>query len=66
MAKFGLIEGGNILEIFEADTVVVYAPHTTAIFYAGSDDWQETARINLKPGQTIETDQSRLPQLNGC
>ncbi len=66
MAKFGLIEGGSILEIFEADTVVVYGPHTTAIFYAGLDDWRETARIHLKPGQTIETDQARLPQLNGC
>jgi hypothetical protein len=66
MARFGLIEGGSILEIFEADTVVVYAPHTTAIFYAGLDDWRETARIHLKPGQTIETDQSRFPQFNGC
>jgi hypothetical protein len=56
MARFGLIEGGSILEIFEADTVVVYAPRTTAIFYAGLDDWRETARIHLKPGQTIETD----------
>jgi hypothetical protein len=66
MAKFGLIEGGSILEIFEADTVVVYAPNTTAIFYAGLDDWRETARVHLKPGQTIETDQSRLPQLDSC
>jgi hypothetical protein len=60
MAKFGLKEGGNILEIFEADTVVVHPPHKTAAFYSGLDEWRETARIDLKPGQTIETDQSRL------
>jgi hypothetical protein len=62
MAKFGLKEGASILEVFEADTVVVRPPHTTAIFYAGSDEWRETARIHLKPGQTIETDPLRLPQ----
>ena len=62
MAKFGLKEGNSILEIFEADTVVLHPPHTIAVFYSGSDEWRETARIHLKPGQTIETDQSRLPQ----
>jgi hypothetical protein len=61
MAKFGLKEGRNIVEVFEADTVVVYPPHKTAVFYSGLDEWRETARIDLKPGQTIETDQSRLP-----
>jgi hypothetical protein len=63
MAKFGLKEGGNILEVFEADTVVVHPPHKTAVFYSGVDEWRETARIDLKPGQTIETDQSRLPSV---
>jgi hypothetical protein len=62
MAKFGLKEGDSILEVFEADTVVVHPPHTTAVFYSGLDDWRETARIHLKPGQTIETDPLRLPQ----
>ena len=62
MAKFGLKEGASILEVFEADTVGVRPPHTTAIFYSGSDEWRETARIHLKPGQTIETDPLRLPQ----
>jgi hypothetical protein len=62
MAKFGLKEGGSILEVFEADTVVVHPPHTTAVSYSGLDDWRETARIQLKPGQTIETDPLRLPQ----
>jgi hypothetical protein len=66
VAKFGLIEDGSILEIIEADTVVVYPAHTTAIFYAGVEDWRETARIQLKPIQTIETDQSRLFQFDGC
>jgi hypothetical protein len=61
MAKFGLKEGGNILEVFEADTVVVHPPHKTAVFYSGLDEWRETAWIDLKPGQTIETDPSRLP-----
>jgi hypothetical protein len=62
MAKFGLKEGSSILEVFEADTVVVHPPHTIAVFYSGLDEWRETARIHLKPGQTIETDQSRLPR----
>jgi hypothetical protein len=62
MPKFGLKEGSSILEVFEADTVVFHPPHTTAVFYSGLDEWRETARIHLKPGQTIETDQSRLPR----
>ena len=62
MAKFGLKEGGSIIEVFEADIVVVRPPHTTAIFHSGWDDWRETARIDLKPGQTIETDPLRLPR----
>lgn len=62
MPKFGLMEGTSILEVFEADTVVVHPPHATAVFYSGLDEWRETARIVLKPGQTIETDQARLPR----
>ena len=48
MAKFGLKEGGSTIEVFEADTVVVRPPHATAIFYSGSDEWRETARIRFE------------------
>jgi hypothetical protein len=56
MARFELKEGSRTLEVYEADVIRMEPPWTTptAIFYSDQESSQETARIQLKPGQTIK------------